>query len=181
MLEPVETKALAPQISVFNDWSLYSTDLIGPQLPKNIRYTPPKPNEEIRNKIKPVESKLTDIDKAILDIPLSFLEKGYMEDDFIKDDGARDKFYLSHTVKVGEEVIDLDVLAKRVNKLSGSVITGLISAGQVTGDPDIGKKSLELRDTVNKISREQGHYLISDMGQFDELAKSIIEHILSKY
>ena len=181
MLEPVETKAVIPQTSVLKDWSLYSSDLIGPQLPRNIRYTAPKPNEDLRKRIKPIEGNLNVENKAVLEVSLSFLERGTMEDDYGKDNAEREKFLKSQTIKVGDEEITLYELKKRTTKLSGSAINRIITAGQISGNHDLGKKSMELMKATEAIKKDRGYFLVSDLGQFDELARLIIEHILSRY
>jgi len=80
MLEPVELKGPPAKSSIFKDWSLYTTDKITPQLPKNIKYTPPQSNEELRKRIGEQESKLNEVERISVGVCLSYLERGLMEE-----------------------------------------------------------------------------------------------------
>lgn len=181
MIEPIELKGAGPQgNSLFKDWSLYNPEIIKPQLPADIRYTPPIPNESLRMKIRPLENQLAEKERTILEISLSFLERGTLEDDFGRNDRERDRFLTSQAVKIGDEEITLYQLAKKINKLSGNAISKIITAGQLIGEHNIEIKSIELSKKVKNIMRERGFFLVSDLGQVDDLALSIIECILSQ-
>ena len=177
---PENSGANIQKAALFKDWSLYRSDIISPQLPKNIKYTPPKANEDLRKRIKPIEGNLNVENKAVLQISLAFLERGIMEDNYEKDNTEREKFLLSQKIKIGDEEITLYELKKRTTKLSGSAINRIITAGQMSGNSDIGKKSIELMKIANTIKKERGFFLVSDLEQFDNLALSIIEHYLSQ-
>lgn len=176
-----EVQEAKPQaIPLFKDWSPYEAAKVSPQLPSNMRYTPPKPNDDLRRKIMPFENKLKDDEKTILGTSLSFLERGTLEDDFGKNDNERDKFHLSQTILIGGERITLYQLAKKVNKLSGNAISNMVFAGQIVGGQDLEKKSIELGEKIENIKKERGYFLKSDLGQVDDLALQIIEHILQQ-
>lgn len=180
MNESAEVKGAGLQEApLFKDWSLYATDIVSPQLPRNIRYTSPKPNEDLRKRIKPFENKLKDEEKNILKISLSFLEGGALEDDFGKDDWKRDELLTSQVIRIGDEEITLYELAKRINKLSTKAILRVIQAGQLIGD-NIRTKSIGLSEKIKTIMRNRGYFLVSDLRQVDNLALSIIEYILSQ-
>jgi len=181
MIEPTELKGAGRQgILLFKDWSIYDPDIIKPQLPANIRYTPPIPNESLRMRIKPFENKLKDDKKTILKISLSFLERGTLEDDYGKDDSERDKFFTSHTIRIGDKDITLYQLSKESNKLSGNAISKVITAGQIIGEESLKLKSIELSKEVKNIMNGRGFFLVSDLWQVDDLALSIIEYILGQ-
>lgn len=181
MLEPVESKGVGLQgTPLFKDWSSYGTDMVSPQLPKNIKYTPPKPNEDLRRRIKPIENQLPEKEKKLLEWSLSFLEKGILEDDFGKNDWERDEFLLSQTIRIGEEEITLFQLAKEVNKFSINALTRVVTAGQLIGEQNIITRSKELEKKVKDIDKKRGFFLVSDLPEIDSLALSIIEHILGQ-
>jgi|SRR3989344_5488300 len=166
---------------LFKDWSLFSPSVIAPQLPRNIRYARPKPNESLRTRIRPIEKQLSQLERTLLKSSLFFLEAGILEDDFKRDDKARDKFLLAYTVRLGDKEEALYFFCKKVNKLSGNAISKIITAGQLTNDPLIEKKSLELKEKVEAIKKERGYFLPSDLHEVDVLAIFIIEHILGQH
>ena len=166
---------------LFKNWSLYNPDVVGPQLPQNIRYTPPRSNESLRMRIRPIENQLNEQERIPLKASLFFLEAGVLEDDFKDDDLAREKFLTTHTIKIGDKEETLYIFAKKVNKLSGNAISKVITAGQITNDPLIQKKAMELKLKVESIKKGRGYFLVSDLQEIDGLALSIIEHILGQH
>ena len=96
-------------------------------------------------------------------------------------DKAREKFLLAHTIRLGDKEEALYFFAKKVNKLSGNAISKIITAGQLTNDPLIEKKSLELKEKVEAIKKERGYFLASDLHEVDVLAIFIIEHVLGQH
>ena len=166
---------------LFKDWSLYNPSVVVPLLPPNITYIRPKPNESLRMRIRPIESQLSEQERTLLSGSLFFLEAGILEDDFKRDDKAREKFLLAHTIRLGDKEEALYFFAKKVNKLSGNAISKIITAGQLTNDPLIEKKSLELKEKVEAIKKERGYFLASDLHEVDVLAIFIIEHVLGQH
>ena len=178
MLEPVELKGPPAKSSIFKNLSLYTTHKITPQLPKNIKYTPPQSNEELRKRIGEQESKLNEVDRISVGVCLSYLERGLMEDDFGKDESKRHKLLLGNTVKAGDEEITLYTLAKIVNKLPKGVISNVIGLDTFVDDPAIKQKTADLRAAIKSIEEDRGYFVPGDLSPVDDLARSIIEHIL---
>lgn len=175
-----EPQVRMQESSLFQNWSPYEASKIIPQLPSSIRYTPPKPNEGLRRRIRPIENKLNDDQKFCLRPCLSFLEGGTMEDNFGRDDVEREKYLTYPTIMIDEEVITLHQLARRINKLSGSAILKIIATGPMTYDQDLTKKSFELMKKFHTVKKERGFFIVSDLEQFDDLALSIVEYILKQ-
>lgn len=166
---------------LFKDWSVYNLSVVASHLPANIRYLRPKPNESLRTRIRPIEGQLSDLERTLLRNSLFFLEAGILEDDFKQDDRAREKFLMTHTIRLGDQEETLYMFAKKVNKLSGNAISNIITAGQLTDAPFIEKKSMKLQAKVETIKKERGYFLVSDLQEVETLAIFIIEHILGQH
>ena len=178
MLEPVELKGPPAKSSIFKDWSLYTTDKITPQLPKNIKYTPPQSNEELRKRIGEQESKLNEVERISVGVCLSYLERGLMEDDFGGEEGKRHEMLMGSSIKVGDEEMPLYRLAKIVNKLPKGVISNVIATATFVEDDSVKKQADDLKTAVNDIEKNRGYFVPEDLAPVDDLARSIIEYIL---
>lgn len=176
MLEPSTTEFKGPPVksTIFKDWSPYSSRKIMRQLPENIKYTAPKVNKELRQRIGEQENQINGDNKMILGICLSYLEQGMLVDNFDEENVKRNEFLLSHRIKVGNEEINLSELDRRMNKLSGSSINQILLAGDLVYNPDIKNRSRVLYD---KIAAKK-YFEPKDLLPIDDLARDIIEHIL---
>lgn len=180
MLEPLTTEFKGPPVKsiIFKDWSAYAADKIVPKLPKRIKYTAPKVNEELRKRIIPREGQLNEVDRISLGVCLSYLERGLMEDDFGGDEAKRHEALMNGNVKIGDEEIPLYRLAKIVNKLPKGVITNVIATATFVEDDSVKKQADDLKTAVNDIEKKRGYFVPEDLAPVDDLARSIIEHIL---
>ncbi len=178
MSQTVEATASRPHSAIFKDWSLYTADKISPQLPKRIKYTAPQPNEELRKRIAGRERQFNEFDTMVLKNCLSFLEEGYIEDDFYANHEERHDFLMANTIRVGDEEITLHLLAKRMNKLSTNAIAQVTGLDSLIYDPSLKKRMYEMNDKITTIEKDRHYFLTSDLPQIDDLANAIINHIL---
>lgn len=173
-----EFKEATQQVTLsFTNWEPYKNL----SLPSKIRYIPPKEREDLREKLQKIKG-ISPEDKHYLKIALGFLEKGIMEDDFGKDDDARDEFCLDRKIKVGDEEITLFELSTRVNKLRGNAIVALLScAFLVFGETPLINEVNKLKTKVEKIMKDRGYFIKDDLKEIDDLALKIIRYIAQKY
>lgn len=164
--------------SLFIDWGPY----LNIKLPEGFKYTPPQPREDLRKKLAPLEGKQIDpMDKTILGIVLHFLEMGTIEDDFRENDEERDKFLITHTIKlVGGESISLYKFSKEVNKLHGNASSKISLALSLLGE-DFEQQAEELKKYLEKIKRERGYFLPKDLPPVDKAAEDVLRQIAGKY
>jgi len=133
-LEDLSTK----KQSLFKDWSPYRSELILPQLPQGLTYREPKANIDLRLKIEKIKKYLdikTNIyDWSIVQIALSFLEKGMIIDSFGPDDVKRNELLKNTMIEVSGKRITLFKLKKIMSKLSGNPINNIIFSASQCGE-----------------------------------------------
>lgn len=163
--------------SLFIDWDPY----LNVKLPKDFKYTPPQPREDLRKKLAPLEGKQIDpADKTILRIVLHFLEMGTIEDNFGDNDKERDQFLLARTIKLGEENVSLYRFSKEVNKLHGNASSKIVLALDSLGE-DFKQQAEELKKYLEKIKEERGYFLPEDLLRVDKAAEDVLKQIADKY
>lgn len=166
---------------IFRDWAPYAADKIVPQLPKRIKYTAPRPNEELRKIIAPRANQLDEFDREIVKSCLSFLEEGLLEDDFYGNhsiSGGRHDFLMNIGIEIEGETITLHEFSKRVNKLTTNGINKVTGYTSLINEPSLKKRMMDLTDQIALTEKRRHYYVASDLTPVDDLARSIIEYIL---
>ncbi|MCL4364460.1 hypothetical protein M1328_04455 [Patescibacteria group bacterium] len=164
---------------VFTDWSPYLAKDISQQIPARIKYTPPKPREDLRKSIKAIKHPLGQLECTIIETCLNFLEAGSMVDDFGKEDWQRDAFLHDTKITVNRSSTDLFEFAKKVSKLSRTAIARVLGAAAQVEDEAIFEKYLKLRETLQRTEEGRGFFTTEDLTIYDELATQVVGHFLS--
>lgn len=162
----------------FTDWKPYQDDNFVAQLQKlGIKYTPPKEREDLREIIKKRSIFKNDGERLTIGVLLTWLERGMMIDNFEKDEDARHTFLKGNKINMGDnKELSLYDLSKKLNKLTGNAITGVLLILQLI--PDFRQHEMKLRGKIEGIKRERGYYIPGDLTEIDEAAEKAIRQIL---
>jgi len=171
-----------PTTDLFTNWGPYTKEEVIKALEeKKFTFIPPKPNAEYRQKIQPIISDLSEDDKLILKICLTFLEKGLLIDNFGKNEEERHTALLNNKIEINGQPIRLYEFSKTVNKLAGNPINSILTAAQILNNQDIRNEAEKIAKKIKELKQNRSFFKPEDIDDVDKLAQKIIDFILNKY